>query len=89
MCLFYYFNFERNGVLKSKSPCFLWNRNINFNKNESGLKIENPTHNFREMKLKPQLIQESRIKSKTAMRCSSRKKKKHFFKRLFCPENFF
>ena len=33
--LFYYFNFERNyDVLKSKSPCILLNKNINFNKDE-------------------------------------------------------
>ena len=33
--LFYYFNFERNyDLLKSKRPCFLLNKNINFNKNE-------------------------------------------------------
>ena len=89
VCLFYYFNFDRNAVFKSKSPCFLWNKNINFNKNESGLKIENPTHNFREMKLKLQLIQESRLKSKTVMRCSSRKKKCIFLNVYFVQKNFF
>ena len=26
-----------------KSPCFLLNKNINFNKNETGSKMENPT----------------------------------------------
>ena len=32
--LFCYFDFERNyDVLKSKSPCFLLNKNINLNKN--------------------------------------------------------
>ena len=37
--LFYYFNFERSyDVLKSKSPCILLNKNINFNKNETGSK---------------------------------------------------
>ena len=41
---FYQFNFERNyDVLKSKSPCILLNKNINFNKNEMELKMENPT----------------------------------------------
>ena len=30
-------------VLKSKSPCILLNKNINFNKNETESKIENPT----------------------------------------------
>ena len=45
MCLFYYFNFERNcDVLKSKSSCILLNKNIiNFNKNETESKMGNPT----------------------------------------------
>ena len=47
MWLFYYFNFERNyGLLKSKSPCFLFNKNINFHKNETKSKIGIPTHTF-------------------------------------------
>ena len=47
--VFYYFNLERNfDVLKSKSPCFLLNKNINSNKNETESKIENPTKTFRE-----------------------------------------
>ena len=41
--LFYYFNFERNyDVLKSKSPCILLNKNINFNKNETDRKWKMP-----------------------------------------------
>ena len=44
MWLFYYFNFERNYVvLKSKPPCNLLNKNVNFNKNETESKMENPT----------------------------------------------
>ena len=55
--VFLYFNFERNyDVLKSKSPCILLNENINFNKNEMKSKMENPTHNFREVNLVLQLI---------------------------------
>ena len=43
--LFYYFNFERSyDVLKSKSPCILLNKNINFNKNETEPKMKNPRH---------------------------------------------
>ena len=39
MCLFFYFSFERNyDVLKSKSPCILLNKNINFNKKQNGIK---------------------------------------------------
>ena len=50
MWLFYYFNFERNyeGILKSKTPCILLDKNINFNKNETESKIEKPTQSFRE-----------------------------------------
>ena len=41
--LSYYFNFESNyDVLKSKSPCILLNKNINFNKNETESKMEIP-----------------------------------------------
>ena len=42
LCVFY-FNFERKyDVLKSKSPCILLNKNINFNWNVTESKIENP-----------------------------------------------
>ena len=41
--LFYYFNFERDHeVSKSKSPCILLNKTINFNKNETESKMEIP-----------------------------------------------
>ena len=52
-CVWLYgFYFERNYEnLKSKNPCFLLNRNINFNKNGKKSKMENPTHSFREMNL--------------------------------------
>ena len=54
--LFYHFNFERNyDVLKSKSPCILLNKNINFNKNGTESKMENLTHGFRETNLVLQL----------------------------------
>ena len=44
------FNFEKNyDVLKSSKPCILLNKNINFNKNETEMKMENPTHSFREL----------------------------------------
>ena len=43
MCLFCYFTFERNyHVLKSKSPCILLNKNINFSKNETNRKWKIP-----------------------------------------------
>ena len=39
-----------------KRPCILLNKNINFNKNETESKMENPTHSFRETDLVLQLI---------------------------------
>ena len=49
MWLLYHFHFERNyDVFKSKSPCILLNKNIDFNKNETESKMENLTHSFRE-----------------------------------------
>ena len=55
--LFYYFDFERTyDVLKSKKLFILLNKNANFNKNKTELKMENPTHSFRETKLALQFI---------------------------------
>ena len=60
MRLFYYFNFERNyDVLKSKkpkNPCFLLNKDISFDNNETEWKMKNITHGFRETKLVLQVI---------------------------------
>ena len=57
MWLFYYFNFEWNyDVLKLRSSCILLNKNINFNKSEMELKMENSAHSFRETNLVLQLI---------------------------------
>ena len=50
-----------------------------FNKNETESKMENSTHIFRETNL--QFTQESKIKNKTVMSCSSRKK-------IFCTVYF-
>ena len=73
-------DFERNyDVLKSKSPRILLSKNINFNKNETESKAENPTHSFRDMNLVFQLTWESQIKRKTVMSWSSRKKKRGIF----------
>ena len=58
--LFYPFYYERNyDVLKSKSQCCLLNKNINFNKNETGSIMENPTHTFKDThrQIKLQLLQ--------------------------------
>ena len=43
MWLFCYFNFDRNyDILKSKSPCILLNKNINFNKTKQNWKWKIP-----------------------------------------------
>ena len=74
----YYFNFERRyDVLKSKSPGILLNKNIILNKNETELKMENPTYAFIKTSLALQLIQELQIKNTTVMSWSSGKKKEH------------
>ena len=50
MWLFYNVYFERNyDTLKSKRLCFMLNKNMKFNTNETKLKTENSTHTFREM----------------------------------------
>ena len=81
-----YFNFERNyDVLKPKSPCFLLNKNVNFDKFETELNMENPTH----MIIVLQLIQESQIKNETAKSLSLRKKKEGIFcNAYFVQRNF-
>ena len=48
--VWYYFYFGGNyDVLKSKSSCFLFNKNIKFNKSKTESKMENPAHIFREV----------------------------------------
>ena len=91
MWLFYYFNFKRNyDLLKSKSPCILLNKNINFNKNEAGLKMKNPTHSFKEMNLVLQLISESQLKVKLWwVGARKRKKRTSFVPFILSEENFF
>ena len=82
--------FEMNyDVLKSKGPCILLNKHINFNKNETESKMENPTQGLSGTILVLQLIWEWQIKGKTVMSWSSRKKKEgilstiHFVRRKF------
>ena len=88
MCDFFcYFNLERNyDVLKSKSPCILMNKNINFNKNEAKSKMRNSTQSLTETIILLQLIQESQIKCKTVMSWISRKKKRAIFVTLILSE---
>ena len=52
-----YLNFKWNyDALKSKSSSILSNKTINLNKNETGSKMENTTHSFREKNHVLQLI---------------------------------
>ena len=56
MRLFYYFNFERNyDVSKSKSPCILLKKNINFNKSETN-------HKLKESQIKSKIVMSERKK---------------------------
>ena len=55
------------------------NKNVNFNKNGTESKMENPRHSFRKTKFVLQLILKSQIKSKTVMSWSSRKEKRASF----------
>ena len=65
-------------------------KNINFDKNETESKMENPRHTFREMNIVFQLVSESWIKSKAVMSWSSRNEKEFIFLwRLFCPKEIF
>ena len=63
---------------KEKSPCFLLNKNRNFNKNKTESKMKNSKHTFREMNLFLAWIRIAN-KSKTVMSWSSRKKKECIF----------
>ena len=65
MRLFYYINFERNyDVLKLRSACILLNKNINFHKNETESKMENPILSSREMNLCFTLYKNRKLKVK-------------------------
>ena len=84
--LFCYFDFEINyDVLKSKSPCLLLNKNTNFNKNETELKMENSTHIFRD---EPCVSAHQRIKSKTELKLT-KEKKGAFFVTFILTEGIF
>ena len=78
--LFYYFYCERNyDGLKLKIPSFLLCKNIKINKNKAEWKMEYLTHSFREITHVLQFALEWRIKSKTPMSWSSRKKEESIF----------
>ena len=69
--LFYYFNFERNyDVLKPTSPRNLLNENVNFDKNKTESKMENPTQIFF-WQSNPSIIQIIKKKTRNPTRCST------------------
>ena len=89
---FYYFDIERNcGDLKSKSPCILLNKmiNINFNKNDMESKTENPQTVLEKRTLRFSSYKNLKLKGKTIMSWSSRKRRGNFLYRLFCTKGNF
>ena len=88
--LFYHFNFEKNyDVLKSKTPCILLNKNINFNKNETESRMKNPTHSFKRRTLCFSSYKNRKLKVKLWWVGARKRKKRAFLYRLFCPKKFF
>ena len=79
--------FERNyDVLKSKSPCILLNKDVNFNKNETESKMENPTHGFRETNLVLSSYKNHKLKVKLWWVGARKRKKRAFFVRFILSE---
>ena len=75
---------------KVKESMLFVNKNMNSNKNETGPKMKNPWITFWETNLVLQLMLKLRIKSKTAMSWSSRKKKHSIFCNIhFAQKEFF
>ena len=88
--LFYHFNFEKNyDVLKSKTPCILLNKNINFNKNETESRMKNPTHSFKRRTLCFSSYKNRKLKVKLWWVGAHKRKKRAFLYRLFCSKKFF
>ena len=77
------------GIMKSKCPSILLNKNINFNKNGTELKMENPPHTLREKNLGLKLISESWIKSKTDELELGKERRVHFFVTFILSEEIF
>ena len=71
--------------LKSKSPCYLLNKNIKFNKNETESKMKNPTHSFREMRwtMCCSLYKNCELKVKLWLVVARERKKSAFVRRNF------
>ena len=88
--LFYCFNLERNyDVLKSKSLCFLLNKNINFNKNETESKMKNPHTLLERWVWCFRLYKNRELKVKLWWVGARKRRKSAFLQRLFCPKKCF
>ena len=86
--LFYYSNFERNyDALKSKTPCILLNKNINFNKN--GTESEIPHTVLERQTLCFSSYKSRKVKIKLWWVGARERKKRAFLYRLFCPKKIF
>ena len=87
---FYYFNFKRNyDILKLKSPYILLNKNIDFNKNETELKMENPARSFRETTISFSSYKNGKLKQNCDELELPKEKRGHFLYRLFYPKEIF
>ena len=84
--LFYYFrNYD---ILKSKSPCVLLNKNINFNKNKTEPKMENHTV-LKRRTLCFSSYKNHKLKVKLWWLGPPERKKRHFLYYLFCLKEIF
>ena len=90
MWFFYCLNSERNyDVLKSKTPSFLLNKNINFNKNGSESKLENPIQSFRETILSFSSYKVCELEVRLRWVVTRERRKRAFFVSLILPEGIF
>ena len=90
MWFFYYFHFERSyEVLKSKSPCILLNKNINFNNNETKSKMENVNTVLERRTLCSSSYDNRKLKVKLWwVGVRKRKKRAFFVPFILCDRNF-
>ena len=89
LCLAFLLFKSSYDVLKSKSPCSLLNKNINFNINETESKTEDPTHSFRETN-HISSHQNSKLNEKLWWVGTCERKEKAFLVPfIFSKENFF
>ena len=84
------FYFKRNyDVLKSKNPCILLNKNINFNKNGAKSKMEKRKHSFRDKTLCFSSYNNRKLKVKLWWGRARKRKKRAFFVPFILPEGTF